>query len=203
MRRLVTAGLVTTLPRRVGGERAGSAGLVYTLDSGGQRWLDRAQERDEPARRRRPWTIGSQFTAHTLDVAELGVRLRERERAGSLRLLTYKAEPASWYSTERGTLKPDAYAIWDSEGWEQHRWIEVDRATESLPTIRRKLAAYARLAESGDPGPEGVLPTVLVTAPTPQRRQALTEVVHQLTRAAEPYIEIVDFALAFVERPPP
>src|SRR5829696_5812441 len=37
---LVAAGLVTTLPRRIGGERAGSAGLIYTLDARGQRFLE-------------------------------------------------------------------------------------------------------------------------------------------------------------------
>src|SRR5215218_9654600 len=34
---LVGTGLVTTLPRRIGGERAGSAGLIYILDARGQR----------------------------------------------------------------------------------------------------------------------------------------------------------------------
>jgi len=83
LNRLIALGLVTTLPRPIGGVRAGSAGLVYILDAAGQRLL--MTQRPSP-RIRRPWSIGSRFVDHTLDVAELYVRLREQELAGALRL---------------------------------------------------------------------------------------------------------------------
>jgi len=55
--RLVDLKLVSALPRRVGGERAGSSGLVYCLDSRAYReralWApDGASARPSPHRRR-------------------------------------------------------------------------------------------------------------------------------------------------------
>ena len=211
--RLVALGLVTTLPRRVGGERAGSAGLVYALDARAHRlwplWLD-ADVAGSNGRKRRPWVIGWPFAQHTLDVAELYVRLRERERTGRIQLISFAAEPASWHPSSVGVLKPDAYAAWLANGWEQHRWIEVDRATECLPTMRRKLLAYVHAAHSGDVGPGGVLPKVTVTAPTSRRQQALDEVIAGLPPPGEELIEVVQFAELFSDsatlpaaRPPP
>ena len=211
--RLVALGLVTTLPRRVGGARAGSAGLVYSLDARAHRlwplWLDEDVTGSD-RRIRRPWVIGWPFVQHTLDVAEVYVRLRERERAGGMQLISFAAEPASWHPSSVGVLKPDAYAAWLADGWEQHRWIEVDRATESLPTMRRKLLAYVDAANSGDVGPAGVLPKVTVTAPTSGRQQALDEVIAGLPSPGGQLTEVVQFAELFSDstavaaaRPPP
>lgn len=185
--RLVTRGFVTTLPRRVGGERAGSAGLVYALDARAHRerllWDDApSADADRPGRTRRPWAIGWLFVRHTVDVAELYVQLREAEHRGELRLLGFDAEPASWHRTAAGTLKPDAYAVVEAGGWERHWWIEVDRGTESLPTVRRKLAAYLQAYRSRDAGPSGVLPRVLVTVPDDRRADGIRGQLRQLLR---------------------
>jgi hypothetical protein len=203
--RLSRLGLVTTLPRRVGGERAGSAGVVYSLDSKAYRYAELWLEPPGtlPERTRRPWAIGWPFVQHTLDVAELYVRLRERERRGGLRLTSFTAEPASWYRTPAGALKPDAHAIYETGAWEEHWWLEVDRATESMPTIRRKLLAYVDLVNRGDPGPNGVLPRVLVTVPTDKRADDLTKLVASLPAPADQLITIVRFDDAFAARPPP
>jgi hypothetical protein len=199
--RLVALRLVTTLPRRVGGERAGSAGLVYALDSRAYRlrwlWLD--DDHPIPDRVRRPWAIGWPFVQHTLDVAELFVRLRERERDGLLRVAEYAAEPASWY----GRLKPDAYAVYETSEWEQHRWLEVDRATESLPGLRRKLLAYVDLALSGDVGPRGVLPQVLLSVPTDKRATDIRRLLDTLPPPSDGLISIERFDDVFAARPPP
>lgn len=204
--RLMSNGLVTALPRRVGGVRAGSAGLIYTLDSSALRYRELWDEDPAPPDRRvrRPWAIGWPFVAHTLDVAELYVRLRERQRGFHERLRRFDAEPASWYPTAHGTLKPDAYAVFDDGPWEQHRWIEVDRATESLPTLGRKLRAYAELTARNDSGPLGVLPTVLVTVPDDRRRAAVEAVVAALP-VPPGFINVQRFDTALMQagRPPP
>jgi Replication-relaxation len=132
---LVSAGLVTTLPRRIGGERAGSAGLVYTLDARGHHLL--AESETNTHRVRRPWPIGWPFVQHSLAVAELYIRLRELEAAGTIRLLHFAAEPGSWHRSSHGVLKPDACAVFETGQWEEHWWLEVDRGTESLPTLAR------------------------------------------------------------------
>jgi hypothetical protein len=186
--RLIGLKLVTTLPRRIGGERAGSSGLIYSLDARAHReralW---AVSTDSAAERpvRRPWSIGWLFVKHNLDVTELYVQLREAEARQRLTVLAFDGEPAAWFTISAGsTLKPDAYAVIESDGWERHWWIEVDRATESLPTLRRKLGRYTDLLQSGQPGPDGVLPNVLVTVPDEHRAQQLRRVVDALPRAA-------------------
>ncbi len=207
LRRLVELHLVTTLPRQVGGARAGSAGLIYALDSRALRlaefWMPSPSA--VTGRVRRPWTIGWPFVQHTLDVAELYTRLRERDRARALRLLRFDAEPASWYRTPLGLLKPDAYAVYESGDWEQHRWIEVDRATESLPTLRRKLLVYVELAASNAEGPAGVLPRVLLTVPAEARADAVRAVVASLPTPAPQLIVVELFSDSFgtSARPPP
>jgi hypothetical protein len=205
MQRLQERRLVATLPRRIGGVRAGSAGLVYTLDSAGQR-MAAAINGGRTASRRRPWPIGWQFVQHTLDVAELYVRLKELERFGATRVVNYQAEPSSWYVSRRGHgVKPDAYVTYLDDDWELHRWLEVDRATESLPTLRRKLSAYLTLAEQGDDGPGGVLPDVLVSAPDRHRCELVAELVHSLPEPASVLISVELFSEVFVPegRPPP
>ncbi|WP_375477504.1 replication-relaxation family protein [uncultured Jatrophihabitans sp.] len=204
--RLERLRLATTLPRRVGGTRAGSAGLVYTLDSRAHRLRELWDDAPllTPNRIRRPWAIGWPFVAHTLHVAELYVRYREHERAGALHLRRFVAEPLSWFSTTNGVLKPDAYVMYDDQAWEHHRWLEVDRATESGPTVRRKLLIYAELLRAGQSGPDGVLPTVVFTVPSEQRRAQLQRLVDGIQVPAD-YLAVARFDdfLAGPGRPPP
>jgi hypothetical protein len=157
LNRLIAWRAVTTLARRVGGVRAGSAGLTYSLDTAGQRVLRLLDDRDErPARR--PWTPGALFLAHSLAASELYVRLREAERGGHLELSAFSAEPASWQRTPSlGTIKPDAYTLVAYGDIEDAWWIEVDQATESRNTIRRKLSLYLLAAQAGVVGPHQVL----------------------------------------------
>jgi hypothetical protein len=200
---LVANGLVTILPRRIGGERAGSAGLVYTLDARGHRLL---AEAESPGHRvRRPWPIGWPFVQHSLAVAELYVRLRELETGGSIRLLHFAAEPGSWYRSPHGVLKPDAWTVFETGQWEEHWWLEVDRATESLPTLERKLAHYVTFAANGPPGPLGVTPRVLLTVPDATRLATAQQVIDNLPAPADQLIRLCEFNSVFqpTARPPP
>lgn len=199
MSRLVAAGLVTTMPRRVGGERSGSAGLVYVLDSLGRSYL----HPDDTERQRRPWSVGWLFLQHTLDVAELYVRLRERERDGQLKLSHYLAEPASWHEVNGWLIKPDAWLVYETPQWEQHRWLEVDRGTESLPTIERKLRHYVMFGGAGLPGPRGVVPRVLITLPDDPRLAAVRQIIASLPDPADRMVEARLFDDTFSPRPPP
>jgi hypothetical protein len=189
LNRLIAWRVVTTLSRRVGGVRAGSAGLVYSLDTAGQRVLRLLDEEELPVRR--PWTPGNLFLAHALAVAELYVGLREAERAGHLELSTFLAEPASWQRTASlGTLKPDAYTLVAYGDVEDTWWIEVDRATESPATLRRKLSLYLLAATAGVTGPHDVLPRVLVTVPDEQRLEGVREILGDLGQTAQRLISV-------------
>jgi hypothetical protein len=190
LNRLVRLSVVTTLARRIGGVRAGSAGLVYALDAGGQRLL-RLLDHDNDGPGRRPWTPSTLFLAHTLAVAELYVCLREAERTGRLELSAFLAEPASWQRTASlGTIKPDGYALVAHADIEDAWWLEVDQGTESRNTIRRKLSLYLLAAQAGVVGPHEILPRVLVTVPDERRLTAIRETVTDIGSMAERLISV-------------
>lgn len=175
--RLVGLDVLTTLERRVGGFRAGSAGLVFALGVAGQRLLpllDPELASDRAKRARQPWTPGDRFLKHSLDISTLYVDLREHERAGRLTLVRWAVEAAAAYPNGYGGLmKPDASALLQA-GQTEDSWIfEVDRATESEPTLRRKLLTYVDFANAGQLGPDGVIPRVLVAVS--HERQSVAE----------------------------
>lgn len=184
--RLTEVRIFDRLGRRVGGIRAGSAGFVYVLGVAGQRLVD--------PDRRRTWprsTPGEAFLAHALAVSELYVGLREREKTRRLRLIQFDTEPLCWRrSIGPGggplILKPDAFAIVAAGGWEHHHFIELDRATESLPRIRAKATVFARYFQSGrEQQATGLFPEVLWVAPNEDRVAALTTVLAALPAATE------------------
>jgi Replication-relaxation len=190
LNRLISLSVITTLERLIGGVRAGSAGLVYTLDSAGQRLL-RLLNGEGRESARRPWTPGALFLNHTLDVAELYVQLREAERTGQLELSRFLAEPACWQRTASlGTLKPDAYALVASGEVEDAWWLEVDRGTESPGTLQRKLRLYLLAAQAGITGPDQILPRVLVTVPNERRLAIVLRITDSLGANAQRLISV-------------
>jgi hypothetical protein len=201
LERLVHLQLLTPLERRIGGVRAGSAGLVFALGPAGQRLLA-VHDHGTGARVRRPGTPTPRFMIHNLAVAELYVGLTEAARGGAFTLTGFRAEPACWWRTGEGVwVKPDAFAVVASGDVEDSWAIEVDQATESLPTLRRKLKVYLDLVASGERGPDGgVLPRVLVTVPEAGRLRAVREVVSSLPGPAEELFAVVleERAVAYV-----
>jgi hypothetical protein len=190
LNRLISLSVITTLERSIGGVRAGSAGLVYTLDAAGQR-LVRLLDGEENESARRPWTPGALFLNHTLAVSELYVRLREAERAGQLELSGFLAEPACWQRTASlGTIKPDGYALLAAGEVEDAWWLEVDRGTESPGTLRRKLNLYLLAAQAGVTGPDELLPRVLVTVPNERRLDVVRNVTDSLGANAARLISV-------------
>ena len=192
LERLVSLQLLATLERRVGGVRAGSAGLVFALGPAGQRLLVLEQNGSD-GRVRRPGTPTDRFLGHNLAVAELYVSLVEAARAGALTLATFDAEPDCWWRDSEGEwIKPDAYVMVSAGDVEDCWAIEVDMATESLPTLRCKLTTYLNLAANDERGPDGgVLPRVLVTVPNQRRRAALHDLVSGLPPPASELVTVV------------
>jgi hypothetical protein len=201
LERLVSLELLTPLERRIGGVRAGSAGLVFALGPAGQRLLA-VQDHGTGARVRRPGTPTPRFMIHNLAVAELYVGLVEAARGGGFTLTVFRAEPACWWRDGEGAwVKPDALVVVSSGEVEDSWAIEVDQATESLPTLRRKLKVYLDLVASGERGPDGgVLPRVLVTVPDAERLRAIQDVVRGLPEPAEELFAVVleERAVAYI-----
>jgi len=178
--RLVEWRVLMTLDRRIGGVRAGSAGLVFALDTVGQHLINLSGQAS-----RRPRQPSIALLGHSLTISELFVTLVERSHRNSFIVSNYVTEPACWWPLPvGGWLKPDAYLKLTTTAVADHWWLEIDKDTEHLPTIRRKLTTYLDYAESGGLGPDDVLPRVLVTVPGEQRRAAVASIIARLPNAA-------------------
>jgi hypothetical protein len=174
--RLSRERLLAPLERRVGGVRAGSAGLVLTLGSMGQHVLTSGGPR------RRAYEPTMRFFDHTLAISQLAVDLTLAARHGLVELLALQAEPQSWREFAdmggRRWLRPDAFVVLGSNEYELRWLIEVDRASESLPVIVRKCRLYADYYQSGKEQAEhGVFPRVCWVAPDEARAERLREAI--------------------------
>jgi hypothetical protein len=194
--RLARLGLLTSLPRQVGGTRAGSASTIWALDRSGQRLASAAG----PAggiRPRRPWVPSLPFVAHRLAVSQLFVDLTVATRAGGGELLGFEAEPLSWrrYAAPHGGwsyVKPDATVRLAVGEYERGYFIEVDRATEARLTIVRKCTAYRRYWETGRAQDRyGYFPQVAFVVPTDARKELVVDVLAQQPEEAWPLFRVV------------
>jgi hypothetical protein len=176
LRRLTDSRLLLPLKRRIGGVRAGSAGVVVAPSSIGHRLV----AHDE--RRHRHYEPGLRFVEHTLAIGQLVVDLRVHARAGTLDLLDCQAEPRSWrefgHLHGRQILKPDLYLAIGCKGWDLRWFAEIDRATESLPVIQRKCRLYADYHQTGiEQGPSGVFPRVCWITPDQHRASRVARLI--------------------------
>jgi Replication-relaxation len=186
--RLVAWRVLMTLERRIGGVRAGSSGLVFALDAAGA-WLARLDDHGDRMRRAEP--PGVAFAGHTLAVSELYVSLTEMVSTVGVEVTAFEAEPRSWWPNGLGGwLKPDAYVSLATADYADAWWVEVDRGTEHLPTIRAKLKAYLDFAQRGQVGPSGVMPRVLVSVPDERRREAVESVIRRLSDPADRLLHV-------------
>jgi hypothetical protein len=196
--RLVSLGVLATLGRRIGGVRAGSAGLVFTLDILGRRLLQQLTlTAGEQPRARRPGTPTDRFLRHSLSVTELYVSLVEGVRTQAIQLDRFETEPDCWWQDSAGTwIKPDASLMLSTNQVEDAWAIEVDLATESLPTLDRKLRVYLDLVERAETDPSGLLPRVLITVPDDRRLDATTRLLRRLPPPAAELFRVVRFEQA-------
>lgn len=175
--------LLYRLDRPVGGIGGGSTSYVWGVDAAGDRLL-RADPDSGFTKRFRPYEPTPLFLDHTLAVADVYVRLEVLQRAGQLELIDVQPEPTSWrpfsWNGRHQILKPDLYAITAHGDDEWHRYIEVDRGTESIQTVLvdKKARAYEEYAATGtDHSILGIVPQVLWLMPETTRahrfRQAL------------------------------
>ncbi len=199
--RLSRTRVLDPLPRRIGGQRAGSSGIVYGVGVAGRKLL--AQRGDQT---RRLDTPGALYVAHTLAITELVVQLHEADRAGQLELLEVQTEPACWRTftgigMARITLKPDLFVriAVGTQNTEADYWmIEVDLATESSTTIRAKAERHLTCWRSAA---LPVHPRVLWVAPDEHRTEQIADVLHRLPSSDRRLFSVclVDKAVAFLE----
>jgi hypothetical protein len=178
--RLESHHLVARLARRIGGVRAGSSGIVWQLGSTGDRLLRTMHGQKH---RRRYVEPSPAFTAHTLAVANLVVRLHELQDQHASEVVSVQTEPSCWRSFvgPHGTtewLKPDLYVVTASGDYEDHWFFETDLATEHPPVVVRKAKVYQRYAATGaHQARHGLFPAVVWVVPDSARRAALDAAV--------------------------
>lgn len=186
--RLTDLGLITHLTRRIGGVRQGSAAMTWQLAAAGDRLLRALKGRGHRRRYGEPTT---EFIEHTLEAAELAVRLRETARSGVIELTTLQAERRAWrqFLGSHGAavwLRPDLRAVTASDDFEQHWLIELDRNTERAKHLDRKLGTYAAYYRSGAyQAAHDLFPTVLWVAPSTDRLRQLAQLASELKLPAD------------------
>jgi hypothetical protein len=203
LERLTNLHVVTRLDRVIGGVRAGSTGWVFSLGTAGQRLVQLDANQRGVERIRSPWTPSTLFLRHSLDVAEIYVRLVESARNNNdFELTSFQTEPSCWWPDGLGGfLKPDALAVLSTTRYDELVWLEVDRGTESLPTLKRKLTIYSDFVHRGQLGPSDVFPHVVLSTPTEQRAMAVQAIADVIDPAHEiftivPFISITEHLLA-------
>ncbi len=178
--------LLDRLPRMIGGRRAGSRGFIYTLGPSGVRLLARREGRGV----HRLSAPGDRYVLHTLAISQLYVELVAAERAGHADLLAFDFEPRCWAQFPGAwgvtlTLKPDAYVKLGIGDFEYSWLIEIDMATESLPTIERKTRRHLNYYHSGvAQRTKGVAPRVLWVTPDTKRETSIEGMLRRLPEDA-------------------
>lgn len=187
LERLVGLAVVYRLPRRIGGIEAGADGFLYGLTGLGQAVRDLDSGTGVGQRLRGTPTTKPAFADHLLAGAELYVSLTEFVRTtAAVEVIGYQAEPACW-RWQIGTggqavaLKPDGWLKLGLGEFERTVFLEHDLATESLPTIGRKLRRYVAYWRSGqEQHQQGIFPQIWWMVPHVKRREAIADEIRRL-----------------------
>jgi hypothetical protein len=176
LRRLSEQRVIEALDRRVGGIRAGSASFVWRIGPVGDRLLQQAAGEGIRRRRKEP---SSYYLAHRLAIADAHLALITAARQGRFELASVETEPRCWRSYlgphgGQDTLKPDLFVATAVGEYEDRWFIEVDRGTESIPTLIRKCAQYETYRRTGsEQQREGIFPLVVWQLPNQARIEKL------------------------------
>ena len=177
LKRLRELGLIDHLARRIGGVRAGSAGLVWHITHAGERLIYLESHTLTPTKRF--FEPSPYFLSHSLAVAEVAVSLTELcQEYQTMKLTALQPEPECWRTySEYGNivaLKPDLFAITVSGQYEDRWFVEVDLATESPSRFISKCERYHKYYRSGLEQQEAeVFPLTIWIVPTTERKQQL------------------------------
>lgn len=178
LKRLIRYGILSPLGRRIGGVRAGSAGLVVAPGPLSQRVL-RTQ-----GPRRRIYEPTARFFDHTLATSQLVVDLMVAARRGRIESAAYEAEPNCWRAFSMvgvsRMLKPDLAVALGVAGYDLRWFCEIDRATESLPVVIRKCRLFAEYYQTGTEQAKngsGVFPRVCWIVPDQDRAERIKRAI--------------------------
>jgi hypothetical protein len=148
------------------------------------------------------WATKPDHVDHVLAMSELYVVLIETVRAsnGAVELLSFEPEPRCWrpfagLGGQTIFLKPDGFVRIGVGEFELASFVEWDRDTESLPTIRRKCDCYVRYWQSGtEQARSGVFPQVIWLVPSARRLHGIQAVLGQLAADAQDLFRVATHA---------
>lgn len=146
--RLERLALIRSLPRRVGGVRAGSAARIWQLAPAGARLL---RDDGQTFRTHEP---SLRFLSHCLAVADVHLSLRSLNALELVDSVEVATEPGAWRryigpAGEQRLLQPDLATVVRTREYVDRWFIEVDLGTESLPTVLKKCGQYESYRASG------------------------------------------------------
>jgi hypothetical protein len=180
LRRLAALRILEALDRRIGGLRAGSKSIIWKLGPVGDRLLQQASGDGIRRRRKEPSPL---TLDHSLAVVDCHLQVIQAGREGHLELVTAETEPACWrrylgFGGSREILKPDLALVTATADFEDHWFFEIDRGTESLPTVLRKCRQYETYRHTGqEQQATGIFPLVLWILPDAVRREKVRAAV--------------------------
>ena len=182
LRRLQAAGLISHLPRFIGGRRSGSQGLVWHNTEAGMRLLALGTELEE--KRQRHHEPSQTFLCHTVAVAETFVQIFDLcTRGEGMGVTRLEMEPECWRGFmkdgRRLSLRPDLYAETFAGGYSDYWFIEMDLATESLGDIITKCRRYHDYLRTNveQQRTGGWFPTVLWIVPNKDRKAKMIDAI--------------------------
>jgi len=176
--RLRALGLLANLERRIGGVRAGSGGHVWQITDVARRLLGEHLNESDSGRIR-VFEPSTTFLEHTLAVAEVVISLQQATNGAEIKLTHLQVEPECWRSYlgpsgETRWIKPDLAVVTESGGFEDHWFVEVDRATEPPNRVIKKCRQYEEYRRSDrEQAKHGVFPAVVWVVPNQRRRDQL------------------------------
>lgn len=171
--------LISSLKRRIGGVRAGSASFVWAITDAGARLLHMSDPEKYQASRHRIAEPSNIFLAHTLMVSEICLTFIEAVREGIISTVDIEHEPRCWREFiskdgAKSTLKPDLAIATADDKFEDRWFIEADCGTEPLSRIGRTCIRYQDYCDSGaEQRVSGVFPAVVWVTPSMDRRDAI------------------------------
>ncbi|MGW4844866.1 replication-relaxation family protein [Nocardia brasiliensis] len=194
LQRLHERKLIRRLEHRAGRVRVRADGHTYQLTGRGFGVLARL---DGIQKHKLSGEPGERFIDHVLAVSDLYVHLVEAEREDEQKtLVEFQAEPRSWRwyhspSGNRTMIRPDGFAHTAMGRHGYVHFLEIDRATEALPTIHTKCLSYIDYWHSGQEERSlGAFPRVLWVVPSEQRARQITSVIRKLPEEAWPLFAV-------------
>lgn len=125
---------------------------------------------------------GRALSYHSLAIGDVAVRLRQAERAGSIRVASQVTEPDCWLMVQGVDLRPDMYLELErpETGATLLVFVEVDMGTEPARRITEKLERYVSAYQRATAADLPYLPRIVFVCDKEPRRAEIARLIAKL-----------------------